>query len=192
MQRIIWWGVFGLVLVILLYVSKENKIGRYEAQVEPRLNPAELPIQEGSPEEAVKYYEKNLLTNANEENSLFGLAQAYLMMGKAEEALVHGKHLLDFSHDARILTNLGSLFAQYQYNNMAFACYIKAQKEDNFYKEVYLELGKLYGNLEKFNQAISVWQDGLLVDPNDSRFKDLILRAQQLKETLKDTATSGN
>jgi len=43
-------------------------------------------------------------------------------------------------------------------------------------------LGKLYGNLGKFDEAINIWEEGLKLVPNDLRFKENIMKAQKLKQ----------
>ena len=64
---------------------------------------------------------------------------------------------------------------------MALNLFEKALKKDPKNNEIYLELGKVFGNTGEVDRAIEIWQLGIKVDPQDGRFKDLIRQAQELK-----------
>lgn len=110
----------------------------------------------------------------------------YWELGKKEEVRVLAENILKESHDLELLMETAAFFRDKNNFKTAFIFYSRILSLNKYYKPVYLELGKLYGNLEQFNRAIIVWQDGLKIDPADQRFKDLIMQAQALKEAKKD------
>ena len=159
------------------------------ALIEPRLSLGSMYIGERKFEAAANVLKQNLIRDAFHGPTLHLLSVAHLLNKDPQQAQVYAQTLLEHSEDAAILTELGSLFAQEGYANAAFPCFVKAQKVDNFYTPVYIELGKWYGNQNLFPQAISVWQDCLLVDPNNEECKGYIQQALRLmKERKKSKA----
>ena len=53
---------------------------------------------------------------------------------------------------------------------------------DPTHVDAYLGIGKVYGNQEKFNKAIVVWQDGLRINRKDKRLIEHIKRAKELRD----------
>ncbi len=150
--------------------------------LEPRLNLAFVYYNQGKAGEAIKLVEENQKVNPRDQNTLNALAQFYLSAGNRQKALDAVKILLAADTQANVLVHLGSLFAQQRDSRTALALYSKAIEKNPRYAEGYLELGKLYGNHEKFNQAIAIWQEGLTMHPQDKRFVELIQMAQGLIE----------
>src|SRR5207249_1070683 len=96
--------------------------------------------------------------------------------GRKKEAFAAGKKLLTVSRDPEVLTNSGGIFAQEKFTDMGFAMYATALRWDPKYKGAYLEMGKLYGNLNQFNRAVAMWQDGMRLYPEEVQFRNLILQ----------------
>lgn len=153
--------------------------------LEPQMNLASLHAQNGYYDQAIKVYKNILTLNANNHEATFGLLKAYLALGQKENVA----RLIDIplrkGKDVRKLVQLGSLFAENYLYDTAFLFFERARSLDPFYGELYLELGKAYGNLEKFDFAIQVWEEGKRVDPNDHRFDELISKAKELKIKIK-------
>ncbi len=149
--------------------------------IQPRLNLAEVYIREGVFDKAISLYEGIHGDYPHDWQSLFGLLKIYLSHNEKNKAVGIGKNFLKESKDSKSLTETGSLFASQGFTQMALALYSKALEVNPKYIEAYCELGKLYGNLEQFNRAITVWQDGLRVDPAEMRFKELIEKAKELQ-----------
>jgi len=153
--------------------------------LEPWLNLAGVYVLQDQTAQAEKIYKKILEINLEEENSLMALAEIYFKKNDQQSAFGLGKKILESSSDSLHLTAMGSLFARERFTKIAFAFFTKALNLDPLNKNAYFELGKLYGNLGQFNQAISVWLDGLRLNPENEGFKELIQEAQKLMEEKK-------
>ena len=150
--------------------------------LEPRLNLAAIYEERQKISEAINLYEENLKIDPDEKRSLCFLAKCYLIEGKNPKAVDIGKKVLAESEDAQQLTYLGSIFAQNQLTDMALSLYFKALEKYPVFVGTYVEIGKLYGNLGQFHRAISFWQDGLRLSPEDKVLQALILKAHELME----------
>lgn len=150
--------------------------------VESKLNLAKVYEVLGKTEEAGRLLEESFKIDPSDERVVFELARYDWQRGNKPRAISLNKKLLFTSQDAKRLTNLGSLAAQNGYVDLAFVLFNRAINLDPQFPDAYLEAGKLYGNLDQFNRAIAMWQEGWKVAPSDDRFKDLILQAQALLE----------
>jgi|GEM_PF-908466 len=153
--------------------------------LEPRLNLAHIYLTDGRMTEAIKLGEENVLIDPDDEDSLYVLIGLYFRTNEQSKALKLGRKLLVVSHQVNRLIDAGGLFAQNQLIPMAFAFYNKAMKLDPNNKIVYRELGKLYGNLERFEEAVQLWEKGKRLDPQEKEFDVLITQAQELHKTKK-------
>ncbi len=148
--------------------------------MEPRLNLAYLYQGQNEDSKARMLLEENLKINPSEERSLVSVIPIYLAEGEKTKAVDLGKKALRKSRNPQKLTSLGSIFARYHFTNMAFSLYFKSLKIDPYYKEAFLEIGKLYGNLGELNRAVLFWQEGLRYHPEEKRFIELITQAKAL------------
>lgn len=128
--------------------------------LQARINLANIYKKKGIWNQAENLYKENLKIDSGDQASSIGLIDTLFASGKKEEAVKLGKDLLRKNKNEEFLTQLGSLFALNRYSNLAFALYTKAIKLNPKYTPAYLEMGKLYGNLDQFNQAIAIWQEG--------------------------------
>ncbi len=151
-------------------------------QMEARLNLAGLYKRQGKIDEALKLYEESCRIDPQDARALYALAEMYWAMGFKQKAVALSKIFLHYGRDAQKLTNLGSLAAQHRFIHLALALYNKAMAINSSYPETYLEVGKLYGNLNHFDQALFFWREGLKKNPLDRRFQSLILQAVIFKE----------
>ncbi len=151
--------------------------------IEPRLGLFEIYRDKGDLQSALEVLRENLKIDPHEENTLFGLVQVYGIMGKGDESVPFVTEILKISRNARQLTNTADVLAQGNHWDLALMLFDRALAVDPQYKETYLEKGKLFGNLNQFDRAIAIWQEGLKIDPADERFKALIARAQEFQRT---------
>lgn len=162
------------------YFSRSLRIDPH--LVEPRLNLAEIARRSGHRDKAVQFYEDILRTDPQESSSLYFLIEHNLEndFPKAEQL---SRQLLSSRRNikAATLTDLGSLFASRNHIGLASVFYERALKADPSYKEVYLEAGKLHGNLGHWSEAILTWEAGLNLDPSDPRFSKLIQEVKVLQ-----------
>lgn len=148
--------------------------------IEPRFNLAVIYSERKEYKKASDLLRQILAIDPEDEVSAFLLADLSLLNGDKKQALDLTKRILAESKDPRRLVNLGSRFAQERLSNMAFALYSRALKIDPCYKEAYIEMGKVFGNRDQFNQAIVMWQEGLKCHPREKVFVELIFEAKEL------------
>ncbi len=149
---------------------------------QPALNLARLYEETNRPELANDLYEQLIRIYPHEKKILFSLLKLYLKEYQKQKASDLITYILQGNKDVVFLTNVGSLLASENYHSLAMVVYEKVLSINPKYKEVYLELGKLYGNLGHWEEAILIWQDGKKRDPLDLRFDELIQRTESLKQ----------
>lgn len=150
---------------------------------EPALNLVNIYRSDGNDRAARSFLLKNLELDPEDESSLWLLIQIAFSDKNKDEITLYGERLIKVSRDPQLLTDLGSLSAQSTATELAQKAFAKALKVSPNFKNTYVELGKFYGNLENFDQAIAVWQEGLRFYPDEKQFGQLIAQAKQLKET---------
>lgn len=148
--------------------------------VEPRLNLALIAKRQGQKQEALSWYTEAWKRDPHEERALFALAELSLNNADTISALKYAKIYLREGKRPDRLTQLGSLFADKNFRNLARALLEQAIARDPSYLEAYLELGKVYGNADDFVQAMIIWQKGARLAPGDPRFSALIRQAEAL------------
>ena len=121
----------------------------------------------------------------NSEGCQSELVGIYFDAGRKKDAVALGKKILQQKHHADYLTKIGSLFASRNFTNLARAIFARAMETDPDYPWVYLELGKLYGNLDEFDEAIYSWNEGLKVAPEEKIFIQYIHEAEAMKRDKK-------
>lgn len=150
-------------------------------QSEPRLKLAFFARQEGRFKDAEALYKENLANIPRHGPTLFDLADLYRANKDVGAFLRTAKEIINFDKDSFILTSIASILAMEGHIHLAFDAFNRALSVDPQNKEIYLELGKLMGNLNRFDDAIRTWQSGVALDPEDPRFKMLISQAEALK-----------
>lgn len=150
-------------------------------QTEPRLKLAWFARQEGRDKDAEALYKENLAVIPHHGQTLFELADLYRARKDVPAFLTAADEIVKFNKDVSILTSIGSILAMEGHVHSAYEAFNRALRVDPQDKEIYLELGKLLGNLNRFDDAIRTWQSGAALDPQDPRFKLLIGQAEALK-----------
>jgi len=149
--------------------------------LEPRYNLIEIYSTQGNIAQAIELSEECLRIDPGNERILYGLITFYFAEHQKDKALQTGKKFLKRGMTLERLTGAAGLFAQNNFTNMAFAFYDRALLADPGNKNVYLELGKLYGNLGEFENAIAIWQEGKRLAPGEPQFDELMSQAEELK-----------
>ncbi len=149
--------------------------------LEPRLNLAKLSIEDGNYERARQLLDQNLEVDPREERTFLELLR--LSWGRQDKsaALQAAQNLLKLGKDPGVLTQAGSLMAEHGYLDFAGAFFSQALFRDPDFADAYLEMGKMLGNQNQFNRAITAWQEGWKKNPRDPRFAELIRQAESLK-----------
>lgn len=155
-------------------------------QLEPsavitRRNLAEIYERLGDERKAVALYEDNLADGRYDPASLVRLMIFYLENLEKEKALSLSERVFK-ERDAQVLVNVGSVLAKNRMPQEALPFYVRALQVDPRKKEAYLEMGKIYGNAEKWDAAIQIWEEGLKLCPDDADFLGLIGQAVEFKK----------
>jgi tetratricopeptide (TPR) repeat protein len=167
-------------------IGRATKILSQAVEVNPgdawaRLGLASIKVQAGDLDAALKYYQENLRAVPHQSETLVALLRLYLDRREQERAVTIFNELLQYSRDSGVLGVVGDLLAQHGYTPLALKAFERALLVNPKDKEVYLELGKLLGNLNQFDDAVRVWQEGAALDSQDPRFGALIAQAKALK-----------
>jgi tetratricopeptide (TPR) repeat protein len=149
---------------------------------EPRLNLAEIALQEKDTERAKALYLENLNVAPNDGRSTFLLVELYLKKNDKTAADRLATGFIANSRDAAVLRDLGGILAQNRLFVTALDAYARSLRLDPNAKETYIELGKLMGNLDKFEEAIGLWNQALRLDPTDGQVPVLIREAMELEK----------
>ncbi len=146
--------------------------------LEPRLNLASVYRSEKKYDEALNLYQENLRINPKDKNTLTLLFTLYLDFKDFSKATQIGMRLFKLDLSAAESTSLGSLLGSNNLNELAYAFFMKAYQADSSFKDVYLELGKWYGNRGQMKIAKELWQEGSTLDPQDQRFFECLKQAE--------------
>lgn len=152
--------------------------------IEAYLNLATLYRKKGRSDAAIGLYEQIAVRFPHHKESLYSLVELYLEKKEAKRAIQAAQKILPKENNAELLTNLGSILAKNNLVDAAIIFYEKALRVDPKYKEVYIELGKFFGNMDRFYEAINIWKEGASLDPADPRFPELIQEAERLEKQL--------
>ncbi len=131
--------------------------------------------------EAVKICEDALAVDPFHQDMMVALVNAYLKTSQTDKIPSLVERLTKLSNDPNLLVNTAVRLAQAGQILPALMCFERSMKMNPDFKEAYLELGKLFGNLNRFDDAIAVWQEGLRRHPEEQLFKRLMDEAGDLK-----------
>ncbi|MEW5894569.1 MAG: tetratricopeptide repeat protein [Candidatus Omnitrophota bacterium] len=151
--------------------------------IEPRLNLAEILLLEDKQDEALLLYEKNYELNPYHKKNIVALATTYFYLGQKSAAIDLGEKALSFKQDDdQWYLSLAILFSREGFPDLARKYYMEALRLDNRNPNVYSEMGKLFGNYNRFDEAIEIWRKGMKVVPQEREvFDALIKEAEYLK-----------
>ena len=187
--------VFAVLFFAYLFSPGQSTLNKKnltpeEAKLQQQFSAAVASFNAGDIQSAKEGFSNFLRITGYQEGAYFWLSTIYVTEKNFDQAFDYARPLLENSTNPGLLTDLGSIFAQAGYNKMGYACYAKALKEDQNFVPAYTELGKLYGNEDKFIQAIGVWQDGLRRDPKNRELQQLIQQAHDLWSQSKEESNS--
>ena len=149
-----------------------------------RFNLAKLYGKQGRYQEAFRLYQDNLVWDPNHKNSLRGLLLLYLETQQSKKVIELANKILAVNRDETFLIQLGSQLAEQNYPQIALAFFVEAVHLNPRSKEAYMELGKLYGNYEKFDKAILFFEEALGLDPKDAQVEELLEKATEMKAKM--------
>ena len=146
-----------------------------------RLELAAIEVKAGRRDAALNYYKANLAVAAHDGETLLALLRLDISRHDLDGAMDTVQDLLRYNRDSATLTVAAELLAQQGSSDLAFEVFKRALSVNPKDKEIYMELGKLLGNMDRFEDAIRVWQEGAALDPQDLRFEMLIRQAKDLR-----------
>jgi protein O-mannosyl-transferase len=184
------YGFLGRIYLQQGDIVRAQAILRKALEINPkdtiaRLELAAIEEKQGQREKALAYYEDNLRIAPHDGDTLLALLRFYLKINDRRKVADTSGELLQYNRDSAILTMAAENLAANKHVPLAFKTFEKALRANPKDKEIYLEFGKLLGNLERFDDAIGVWQEGSRLDPKDRRFGTLIGQAEALRTKLK-------
>ncbi len=148
--------------------------------LEPRLNLAAHFQRQENWREARRYYEQGVALDPDDARSWLGLLEISSSNGERDQVAIMAEKIERVSRDPAQLTHAGSLVARQGNAAKAATLFEKALTLDPKYAPTYLEFGKLLGNLNRFPEAIALWEKGKLIPPPDPQFDALIAEARRL------------
>ncbi|MEW5894939.1 MAG: hypothetical protein AB1650_04165 [Candidatus Omnitrophota bacterium] len=121
------------------------------------------------------------------EHELPGLPYEMLILNEIEKnnlqlAVLYARMAYWKCENADILTALGSLMAWKNYNNLAYALFLKALALDNSLETAYLEFAKNLANFDNHTMAIRLLELGLLQNPHSNALTDLKTAIRRIQE----------
>lgn len=137
-----------------------------DAQAEALCQQANRAVRHNKPAEAIDLYKQALAINSRLVAAHEGIAAAYFMEKKYEDAAEHFKKvsLLD-PRQTKAMINLGAVYNCLKDYNKAVASLRKAISRDKLSGEAYYNLGLAYRGLEQQAMAISAYREAVRVSP---------------------------
>lgn len=151
--------------------------------LEPRLNLASIFNQEGDFIIAEKLYIENLAIKPFDEESLKDLLHCYILSTQKEKIIKLVDQCLQHIFSPDFYINTSSLLAENNYPKLSFLILNKALIQYPTNVEIIITFGKFLANMNKFQDAINIWQQALKLGGNKTLINDLIHKAQQLNMT---------
>ncbi len=151
--------------------------------LDPRFNLAGIYLEERDFAKAKSLLQEIIKQDKYNSTALGVLIGVYMETKQFAQAVELGKDIYAHNKNSAVLTNIAGLFAEKGYKELAFGLYGKAIKFDRKYVPAYIELGKLYGNINQLDKAIQVWEYSLQLQENE-QVKELIAKAQALKNNI--------
>jgi len=123
----------------------------------------------------------NIISKFPHENGArYALIQVYLDSKRIPQAEAMAKFILaSKDNDPLDLVNVGSVFANKGNIEMALVFFSEAVRLDYTYPGSYIEMGKLFYDQHRLDDAIHIWQMGLKYTSDIETFKNLIIQAQK-------------
>ena len=129
--------------------------------------------------QADQIYMKVLSQSPRENMAKYALIQIYLASKQIPQMEAMAKDILNSQdNDPQELVDIGTVFVSKGYLEMALDFYTKAVSIDYTYSGAYIEMGKLFYDQHRWDDAIHIWQMGLKYTSDTEILKSLIIQAQ--------------
>jgi tetratricopeptide (TPR) repeat protein len=173
-------------------IDRAKKILRQALEIDPKDTEARLGLalieeKGGHWKEALDYYQQNLKEVPHDGDTLFSLLRLFVQHQDPKRVLDIHAEILRYNRDSVLLTAAGEFLAQAGYPSLALQTLERALMVNPRDKEVYLVVGKVFGNLNRFDDAIGAWKEGSALDRQDPRFSELIAQARALARQQKQS-----
>ncbi|MBF0478145.1 MAG: tetratricopeptide repeat protein [Candidatus Omnitrophica bacterium] len=136
-------------------------------------------VKEKNFKAAEKLYEKALEIEPAEEGLKLNLLKLYYNEKNIEKFKSYSEQLIKEVNDKNNLVSAGDVCALANQVMLAVDFYTKAVKVDPAYALVYVEFGKLLGNMGRFDDALMTVRMGLKMNPNHSQLLQLMREIRQ-------------
>lgn len=154
--------------------------------LEPRLNLASVYVEEKSYSEALDLYKENLLIDPKDEESLLEQLKVLLLSSQRGTVLLEAENILKASYSPALYLRLAVLMSENGLNGLALGSFQRALERGPDQLETYVEMGKFFGNMGRFDDAVSIWEEALRRDRDNQDVKDLILKARAFKSESRE------
>lgn len=154
--------------------------------LESRLNLASVYVGEKRYIDALDLYNENLLIDPKDEESLLERLKVLLWGGQREAVMPEVENILKASYSSALYLRLAVLMSENGLNRLALGSFQRALERDPNKAEIYIEMGKFFGNMDQFDDAISIWEEALRLDRDNQDVKDLILKARAFKNESRE------
>jgi len=161
------------------YFDKALLRSNYSYQ-EAYFNLAKVYLRKGDIEGAKKIYLMVISQSPRENMAKYALIQIYLAFKQIPQMEAMAKDILaSQDNDPQELVNIGSVFVAKGYLDLALDFFTKAVSIDYTYSGAYIEMGKLFYDQHKLDDAIHIWQMGLKYTSDTRILTGLIIQAQK-------------
>ena len=151
----------------------------------PRIGLAKVYKDEGNMDQARQLYQDNLKFFPQHIETLSEWLELGFLNNNKEDVVGVFQRVNKNVKNLDGLVDLANLLAQKGYGKLSFDLYQKALKENPNSPRVYLELGKFFGNYNRFDDAVRIWQIGKKLDNKNNEFDVLIQQARELQMNSK-------
>jgi tetratricopeptide (TPR) repeat protein len=148
--------------------------------IEPRLNLAQLYINEGQIEGAREIYLANLKVNPNDGRTLVGILKATALLDDFDEVVKIMGAVEKNVSGVDELTSAAAVLDEQGMTHPALRLFQAALEKNPKNEKGYLEAGKFFANHSYFDQAISLLEAGRNINPDNPEFDSLISQIKAL------------
>ena len=148
--------------------------------LDPRRSLASIYLKDSEYQKAIDLCIKNLDIASDDPKTLYLLVDIFLQEKDAVNLNKFAHLLISQENDPGALTKLGVDMARHNVSQLALECFMKAVHVAPDYTEAYLDTGTLLANMGNYVQAIKILMIGSKLDPSDKRFKEYIVKVEEL------------
>lgn len=162
-----------------VYFKEASKVKR--SSVESLLNLGALYRQMGLIDSA-KDYLNQAYEKFQDDRALFMLLELHLDLKEAQEAKEFLTAIHQTAHDAQFFNDVAGLCALHGLNNEAASFFAAAIRDFPKMPGAYAEMGKLFANTGRTEEAFLIWSEGMKNTGQEEVFLPLMNKLRQIKQ----------